>query len=488
MPDMTLKKKRMDRAGYLEQLRCHEERLRAAASDPMRLKYHLQPPMGWLNDPNGLCQKDGVYHIYHQYVPFYPELCSVLWGHVTTRDFIHYEVQEPAVYPDTDWDQNGAYSGCAFVEDGTMYVYYTGNVRHADRDYDYITAGREQNTILITSEDGFHFSGKRLLMRNEDYPSDLSLHVRDPKVFRENGRYYMIQGARDRKGRGSILLFESGDLLNWSSKLRFHTKEPFGYMWECPNYLNVDGKQFLIACPQEYRQAEETLVKDNRCGYFPLKYDFEGTEYELGEYRTLDRGFDFYAPQVFRDEAGRWILLGWMSTPDADYDCEVTVKNGWVHAMTIPRELYVNEAGRLCQRPLKELEGMRDEICSGRFEAGAGFEAEVPPCFELKISMDAPEREFELLLRESARLAYRDGILRFDLTGCGAGRKERSVRLSKVRDLWILSDTSSVEIFVNGGEEVFTARIYDSMEKLRVRCASETGGGTMELYRLTVSP
>ena len=188
MPDMTSTKIPMDREGYRRELREHEEQLSQAASDPMRLKYHLQPPLGWLNDPNGLCQKDGVYHIYHQYVPFYPTLCSVLWGHVTTRDFIHYEVQEPAVYPDTDRDRNGAYSGSTFLKDGTMYVYYTGNVRHTDREYDYITGGREQNTILMTSEDGFHFSEKKLLMRNEDYPSDLSLHVRDPKVFCENGR------------------------------------------------------------------------------------------------------------------------------------------------------------------------------------------------------------------------------------------------------------------------------------------------------------
>ena len=116
MADMTLKKKRMDREGYRQQLRLEEEKLHLAAADPRRLTYHLEPPVGWLNDPNGLCQKDGVYHIYHQYVPFYPELCSVLWGHVTTKDFIHYEVQEPAIYPDTDWDQYVAYSGCSFQE------------------------------------------------------------------------------------------------------------------------------------------------------------------------------------------------------------------------------------------------------------------------------------------------------------------------------------------------------------------------------------
>lgn len=485
MANMALKKKPMDKDSYQKEIQKYRERLECAASDPLRLKYHLQPPMGWMNDPNGLCQKDGVYHIYHQYVPFYPELCSVLWGHVTTKDFVHYEVQDPSVYPDSEWDENGAYSGSVFQEDGVMYVYYTGNVRHTDRDYDYITEGREQNTVLITSEDGFHFSEKQLLMRNEDYPSDLSLHVRDPQVFCENGKYYMIQGARDLEARGCVLLFESNNLTDWIYKLRFCTEKPFGYMWECPNYLNIEGQKFLIACPQGIRPDGLDYASENQCGWFPLQYEFDGSaEYRLGKFCQMDRGFDFYAPQVFRDESGRWILFGWMSTPDAAYDSEVTVKNGWVHALTVPRELYVNEHGRLCQRPVKELEGMRRDGQSGRFGKGSVFHAEVPACFELKISMDAPSEDFTLLLRESAVLRYRDRVLSLDLTDCGAGRKIQGVRVKEIHGIQVLSDTSSLEIFVNDGEETFTSRIYDSMEHLQVKLDTEYGSGQAELYKI----
>lgn len=28
------------------------------------LSFHLMPPSGWLNDPNGLCQLHGTYHIF----------------------------------------------------------------------------------------------------------------------------------------------------------------------------------------------------------------------------------------------------------------------------------------------------------------------------------------------------------------------------------------------------------------------------------------
>ena len=131
---------------------------------------------------------------------------------------------------------------------------------------------------------------------------------------------------------------------------------------------------------------------------------------------------------------------------------------------------------------MKELEGMRREIARGPAQ---GFQKAVSACFELKVFLDMPKQPFELLLRESAVLSYRDGVLILDLTGCGAGRTVKSVELSKVRDLWILSDTSSMEIFVNGGEEVFTARVHDSMEGLRAEFISEQSGG-MELYELAV--
>ena len=61
--------------------------------------------------------------------------------------------------------------------------FYTGNVKLLDGDYDYILTGREQNTIHLTSSDGFHFSGKELVLANSDYPDDMTTHVRDPKIL-----------------------------------------------------------------------------------------------------------------------------------------------------------------------------------------------------------------------------------------------------------------------------------------------------------------
>ena len=179
------------------------EEKRKAGCGRFRQTFHLMPPTGWLNDPNGLCQFKGVYHVFFQYSPFDAQGGLKMWGHYTSRDMISWEYHGAALYPDQPFDCHGVYSGCAWIENEKMYLYYTGNVKMEDRDdYDYINSGRQSNTVLVESEDGFHLGRKKLLMKNEDYPDDLTLHVRDPKVWKENGVYYMLQGARTKADTG----------------------------------------------------------------------------------------------------------------------------------------------------------------------------------------------------------------------------------------------------------------------------------------------
>ena len=123
-----------------------------------RQRLHLMPPTGWLNDPNGLCQFKGIYHAFFQYSPFSAEGGVKMWGHYTSRDMIDWEYQGVTIYPDQPFDCSGVYSGCAFIEDGEIYLYYTGNVKIEDSDdYDYINSAREANTVLVTSTDGVNF-------------------------------------------------------------------------------------------------------------------------------------------------------------------------------------------------------------------------------------------------------------------------------------------------------------------------------------------
>ena len=96
--------------------------------------------------------------------------------------------------------------------------------------------------------------------------------------------------------------------------------------------------------------------------------------------------------------------------------------------------------------------------------------------------MDKAAGEFELKLRESAVLAYRNGVLRLDVTGCGSGRTMRRLKVEELWKLQIFSDTSSLEIFVNDGADVFTTRVYDSMEDLRISLEAVELLGDWEYY------
>lgn len=475
----------------------------SAADSRFRQKIHLMPPTGWLNDPNGLCQFGGVFHAYFQYSPFHAEGGVKMWGHCTSRDMVRWEYQGAVLYPDQPFDCHGVYSGSAFTEDGVMYVYYTGNVKLEDRaDYDYVNTGREANTVLVTSRDGQSFGPKQLLMRNADYPSDLTLHVRDPKVWKDQGTYYMIQGARTKEDTGQALIFRSADRVNWTLHSRVETEEPFGYMWECPDYFEVSGVKLLSASVQ----GLEGGVWDDRnvyqSGYFLVEGDIldaagqpadsrpgamqpGGSQpgsaqpadrhpgYRLSEYRLWDYGFDYYAPQSFETEDGRRIQIGWMGMPDCEEYTNPTIENGWQHCFTFPREIFV-EDGKVLQRPVRELEEREREIAA---ETGKGsvsdlFLTEGYQVYDMLVDRISGNR-FRAALSEELVLEYTDG--RFEMRflsqekgSASAGRGLRYVELERLESVRILADVSSVEVFLNNGEYVFTTRYYPERACVRV--------------------
>lgn len=431
----------------------------AAMEGGFRQKFHLMPPTGWLNDPNGLCQSDGVFHAFFQYSPFDPEGGAKLWGHYTSRNMIDWEYKGVPLYPDQPFDCSGVYSGCAYLEDGQMYLYYTGNVKLEDRDdYDYVNTGREANTVLVTSPDGKQFSRKRLLMRNSDYPSDLTLHVRDPKVWKEDGVYYMLQGARSKDDVGQGILFRSDDKISWSFAGRVETKEKFGYMWECPDYFKTDGVKVFSASVQGLDGEEWKDRNVYQSGYFLVDGDILG-EYSLSDYRLWDYGFDYYAPQSFEAEDGRRILIGWMGMPDCDEYTNLTIREGWQHCFTFPREVFVRD-GIVCQRPVREL----DERKRPAAAAEGTLERDGDQAYEADIT-GIRNNSFRAVVGEELVLEYRDG--RFEMRfedqakdAVSGGRSLRYRRMEELRSVKILADVSSVEVFINGGEYVFSTRYY----------------------------
>lgn len=430
-------------------------------ADPYRQQFHLQPPVGWLNDPNGLCVYGGQYHAFFQYGPFDVTGGVKHWGHAVSKDLLHWEPLPVMLYPDEPFDCHGVYSGSALIEGTEMYLYYTGNVKHPG-DFDYIKQGRGHNVCLAVSHDGKTVASKQCLLYNKDYPAGLTCHVRDPKVFAYEGKYYMVLGARTLEDKGEVLVLESTDKLHWNHINTLTTPEPFGYMWECPDLFCLDGQWYLAVSPQGI-QCQNIYG----CGYFAVYGDWRA-HCTLGEFHEADFGFDYYAPQSFVDENGRRIQIGWMGMPDADYGNAPTVAHGWQHCFTVPRLLTKGENGTLLQTPVPELDARRS---AAALTLRNGEEASLSPCFDLTA---APAGDFALTVARGVELVYTEQdstcVLQFTDPAQASGRTQRRTKLSApCRSVRVVGDRSSLEIFLNDGAAVFSTRYYPAAGDVAVK-------------------
>ena len=430
-------------------------------ADPYRQQFHLQPPVGWLNDPNGLCVYGGQYHAFFQYGPFDVTGGVKHWGHAVSTDLMHWEPLPVMLYPDEPFDCHGVYSGSALIEGTEMYLYYTGNVKHPG-DFDYIKQGRGHNVCLAVSHDGKTVASKQCLLYNKDYPAGLTCHVRDPKVFAYEGKYYMVLGARTLEDKGEVLVLESTDKLHWNHINTLTTPEPFGYMWECPDLFCLDGQWYLAVSPQG-NQCQNIYG----CGYFAVYGDWRA-HCTLGEFHEMDAGFDYYAPQSFVDENGRRIQIGWMGMPDADYGNAPTVAHGWQHCFTVPRLLTKGPGGTLLQHPVPELDARRS---AAALTLRNGEEASLSPCFDLTA---APAGDFALTVAHGVELVYTEQdstcVLQFTDPAQASGRTQRRTKLSApCRSVRVVGDRSSLEIFLNDGAAVFSTRYYPAAGDVAVK-------------------
>lgn len=458
---------------YQQIVTIEKEAFSKMENDKFRQGYHLMPLSGWMNDPNGLCYYKGNYHVFFQHSPLDANRGSIFWGHFMSEDLLTWKKEPNFLYPVDPWDINGVYSGSALAEEDGLYLYYTGNVKHPG-DYDYIYEGRGHNVGLAVTKDGILLDENQCILENKDYPDDLSCHVRDPKVWKMDGRYYMVLGARTREDKGELLIFESEDKYNWKHINVIKTEEDMGYMWECPDIFKVDGQWIVMTSPQGMEPHGDIGQNVYSCGYFPLYGDFRG-DYELGEYHEADMGFDYYAPQTFEAPDGRRIVIGWMGMPDADYT-NPTAKNLWQHCLSMPRQLNW-ENDRLVARPVEEMKQLRELAVSFSCKG-----TEVVDCSKYsELLFENHGEELEIKIGTGATLTYKKGNVKLSIeTDAGCGRKMRKLHLPELKKIQIFVDASSIEIFFNDGEYVMSTRFYpDEMKKISVN-----GEGSGILYAL----
>lgn len=434
-------------------------------TEHFRCQFHLTPPTGWMNDPNGICQYKGTYHVFFQYAPDYPADDNKSWGHYISSDCLHWSFVGTTFFPDCRYDRNGAFSGNALIEDDTMIIYYTGNVEQ-EGDHDYTHSGRESNTIRVTSKDGLHFSDKECVLSNPDYPSDYTCHIRDPKVWKEGQLYRMVLGGRKNDDSGAVLFYHSTDGIRWQLSHTATSKQPFGFMWECPDVFSIEEHTFLSFCPQGV--APEALRYQNYhlSGYLPLSQDALALrEGDTGErvlieeetFQEWDYGFDFYAPETFLDDKGRRILIGWVGGPDMSYDEPGLASEHWIHKLTVPRVITYRN-GQLLQTPIPELTSLRGDTYS---PAADGSYRVTCAAFDWELTRTASRNPVVITIGSDIELSYREEILSLTFRGAtGGGRTTRKAHCAGLQNLRILADRSVLEIFVNDGAVVMTSHFF----------------------------
>ncbi|MFL0364359.1 glycoside hydrolase family 32 protein [Pseudobacillus sp. 179-B 2D1 NHS] len=430
-------------------------------NDPYRLQFHLMPPIGLLNDPNGLIQYKDKYHVFYQWNPFETSHGPKFWGHYTSDDLVHWEDHPPALIPTEWYERNGCYSGSAIEVGGKLLLFYTGNVKDE--------AKRETYQCVAVSDNGMDFAKEGPVIF---LPDGFTPHFRDPKVWRRNDSWYMVVGAQTCEKEGAVVLFSSIDLQHWEYRgpiagSYMNGLNAFGYMWECPDFFQIGSKDILLVSPQGLEPSGYHYQNLFQSGYFIGEWKVGTTEFNHGDFLELDRGFDFYAPQTFEDEKRRRIMFGWMGITDENESFQPTIEQGWIHALTIPRQLIL-EGEKLYQKPVEELVKLRrkkDFHGTVSLRDGVNTYEEIHgEVSEVKVRFDYVHAEkVEIVIRNNVHLYFYPGQGIFTLERevfKGGAFESRSCELLQLKDMHIFLDRSSIEVFINGGEEVFTARFF----------------------------
>ena len=270
--------------------------------------YHHTPLYGWMNDPNGMFYKDGVWHLYYQYNPYGSQWENMTWGHSTSRDLVHWEAQPLAI--ESDW-LGAIFSGSAIVDQDNT----AGFGRNAVIAM-YTSAGSAQTQSIAYSADGgmtfTKYAGNPVITYNAP-------DFRDPKVFwHEQTKKWIVVLAVGQE----VQFYSSKDLKEWKYESSFGRE--YGChdgVWECPDLFPLNVKS-----PSSNLNSTKwvLLLNINPGGPFggsATQYfvgSFEGHTFTCddnpSETKWMDYGKDHYATVTFHNAPnGRIVALPWMS-------------------------------------------------------------------------------------------------------------------------------------------------------------------------------
>lgn len=418
-------------AGWLEGLEQHAAIPERGEGRPA---IHFAPHTGWMNDPNGLLFDGERYHLYFQHNPYGVVWGNMHWGHATSRDLLHWEQLDEAMYPD---EHGVVFSGCGLVDEKGAAGY------GAQRQLFFYTAMGGKQALSKSAQTTQRLAlarpgSSRLEKTDVTCVPFIDPETRDPKVFfhAASGAYIMVLFLKDY----DFGIFRSSDLKTWEQTQTLHLDKA----WECPDLFCLKNEK-----------GDDRWVFISADGYYFVG-DFDGYHFTgYTDRRMAYLNTQPYAAQSWANVDGRVLLTAWLRTANTG--------KPWRGIMSLPMELSLGGAEeRLCLAPARELLAARGApLCEGVSA----------PC-DIDISARAAEVALDIEGAGPARvsLACRATEITIDTEkgSCTVGGKTVNMRSRAFR---IFFDYGIVEIFSQDDGSYYSVETTgcDAVEKLEVR-------------------
>ena len=426
---------------------------------------HLKAPGNWINDPNGFIYYRGEYHLFYQHFPYAPRWGTMHWGHAVSRDLVHWEHLGVALYPTKSYDQNGVFSGSALERDGKLCLYYSA-VRYLQQDEEDIHIPPDDSFVtsqaMVISDDGRTFDNMGAKRQIIPVLADESIgdpkDTRDPKVWEQDGLYYMILGSTFRKEQGKALFYRSRDGVHWDYVNQYASPE-FRTMLECPDLFRLGEEFVLLGSPMGV--TEPGIEYAHHAMWGLADFDHQNCTLALkGPMEFVDYGLDLYAPQTALDSEGRRVLIAWMRMPQAAED-PGDGRGPWNGMMSLPRVMELRQ-GKVCFVPHPNVEALFHPV------EGNWDQAIRQRPFRLKATL----RAGEALDVCGYRIALEGGRIVTDRSQVFPHLPNyRTTAQTPALDgavcpLDIFVDNHLIEVFVDGGRYVVSHVVYGLKDRL----------------------
>ncbi|HFI0571880.1 TPA: glycoside hydrolase family 32 protein [Streptococcus suis] len=416
---------------------------------------HLTPETGWMNDPNGFVYFRGEYHLFYQFNPYESVWGPMHWGHAKSKDLVNWEQLPVALAPDKAYDKDGCFSGSAIVKDDVLWLMYTGHIVNEDG-----TVSQVQNMAFST--DGIHFEKieQNPVATAEGLPEEVIANdFRDPKIFEKDGHYYSVVATKHKDNVGCIVLLSSPNLTDWKFESIFLKGEANqGFVWECPDYFEVDGQEYLIVSPMRYQKEDNDFVNINSNIFVSGHVDWDKKVFVADSFKEIDHGHDFYAAQTTEGPGGERVMIAWMHTWGRKL---VTNDLGhqWFGQMTLPRILKPSQTGLFQVLPASVLNSFDDIEIGQAIQGPSKLSLKLDDSLDLKLGTDQDYLQFGYDRAKQEVYIDRSSLKIQQAGEEGWSTARRAVTIS-AHHLLAVIDRNSLELFVNDGQESLTSTFY----------------------------